>query len=195
MNMPVKSTHLLIMISLLLFSANNANCMTIKNVDIPEKITQPASKQTLVLNGAGIRSKFFFSIYIGALYLPFKQTTVASILQSDQPGRVMMHCLYHEIDKDELVDAWNEGFKENTSKQDMKQLRERIAAFNKLFPELHKGDMIILDYIPNKGTTLTFNGRTLGRVPGKDFNTALLKVWLGEHPADRDLKAAMLGRQ
>jgi len=188
-----KYRQLQLLIPIFLWSANIAFGKTIHDVTIPEQITLSGSQQSLILNGAGIRSKFFISIYIGALYLPARQTTVTAILQHNTPRRIMMYCLYHEIDKDKLVDAWNEGFSENNIEQTLKQLRERLNEFNKLFPALHKGDIVYLDYAPGKGTTLSFNGKTLGNIPGEDFNIALLKVWLGEEPADSDLKAAMLG--
>jgi hypothetical protein len=191
--MTTKNKNLLLLIPCLLLYANIASCKTIKGIDIPEQINQPGSKQSLILNGAGIRRKFFISIYIGALYLTKAQHTVADILQNNSPRRVMMYCLYHEIDKDKLVDAWNEGFNENTDKQTLTQLQGRITEFDRLFPALHEGDTVYLDYSPDKGTTLTVNGKTLGVIAGEDFNVALLKVWLGESPADSDLKAAMLG--
>jgi hypothetical protein len=31
-------------------------------------------------------------------------------------------------------------------------------------------------------------------IAGEDFYCALMKIWLGEKPADRSLKAAMLGQ-
>ena len=195
--MPCKNNYRLLqlLIPFLLWSANSAYSKTIKGIDIPEQIRQPVSQQPLMLNGAGIRSKFIFSIYIGALYLPSKQTTVTAILQHNTPRRVMMYCLYHEIDKAKLVDAWNEGFSDNSDKQTLKQLHDRLTEFNRLFPPLHKGDTVYLDYAPDKGTTLTFNGKVLGNIPGEDFNIALLKVWLGDDPADSSLKAAMLGNE
>lgn len=190
-----KYRFLLLLIPFLLWLTTFAYGKTIKEIEIPEHITQPGTQESLILNGAGIRSKFFISVYIGALYLPNKQTTVMAILQHNVPRRVMMYCLYHEIDKEKLVDAWNEGFSENSDDQTLKQLRERLDEFNRLFPALHKGDIIYLDYAPGKGTTLRFNGRILGNIPGEDFNIALLKVWLGKEPADSDLKAAMLGEE
>lgn len=188
-----KYRYFQMLIPFFLLSANISHGKTIKGIAVPERITLSGSQQSLVLNGAGIRTKFFISVYIGALYLPDKQTTVTAILHHDTPRRVMMYCLYHEIDKQKLVDAWNEGFNENSNEQTLKQLHDRINEFNRLFPALHKNDVVYLDYIPGKGTSLSFNGRTLGTIPGEDFNIALLKVWLGEVPADSDLKAAMLG--
>ncbi|MGD2172849.1 MAG: chalcone isomerase family protein, partial [Gammaproteobacteria bacterium] len=37
------------------------------------------------------------------------------------------------------------------------------------------------------------NGKELGAIPGDDFKTALLEIWLGNHPADKQLKKGMLG--
>jgi hypothetical protein len=34
-----------------------------------------------------------------------------------------------------------------------------------------------------------------GNIQGADFYRALLQVWLGEEPADSDLKRAMLGSE
>jgi hypothetical protein len=56
-----------------------------------------------------------------------------------------------------------------------------------------KGDVITLDYIPDDSTTVRINGTEKGKVPGADFNRALLEVWLGEEPVDSDLKRALLG--
>jgi len=175
-------------------ASNNVLAATVEGVNIPEAV-QIDSGRKLVLNGAGIRSKFIFSIYIGALYLPEKMHDVPAILQSDKPNRVMMHCLYHEIDKVKLVDAWNEGFDSNLSQQQRKILHNRIEQFNGIFPALKRGDVILLDYTPGEGTRLTYNGKLLGKIEGKDFNKALLSIWLGEHPADDELKAAMLGKE
>lgn len=40
----------------------------VAGVTLPETIT--LGSKPLVLNGAGIRSKFFIKVYVGALYLP-----------------------------------------------------------------------------------------------------------------------------
>jgi long-chain acyl-CoA synthetase len=37
------------------------------------------------------------------------------------------------------------------------------------------------------------NDRLRGKVAGDDFARALLRIWLGEHPADSGLKEALLG--
>jgi hypothetical protein len=37
------------------------------------------------------------------------------------------------------------------------------------------------------------NGLTVGTIPGLPFKRALFAIWLGDKPADRSLKQAMLG--
>jgi long-chain acyl-CoA synthetase len=36
-------------------------------------------------------------------------------------------------------------------------------------------------------------GDDRGTIPGEEFNRALLRIWLGNQPADASLKKAMLG--
>ncbi|NOX76798.1 MAG: chalcone isomerase, partial [Gammaproteobacteria bacterium] len=55
---------------LLFFLPVGGYALEVAKVNIPEQIK--LADTTLTLNGAGIRSKFFFDIYVGALYLPQK---------------------------------------------------------------------------------------------------------------------------
>ncbi len=176
-----------------LFLSLNANLSAreIAEVKLSEQIN--VDGKTLVLNGAGVRTKFFFKIYIGALYLPEKQKNVKKILSADSANRVVMHFLYDEVEKEKLVDAWLEGFEENVNEKDFVALQGRLKQFNAMFSDLHKNDIVLLDYIPQQGTRVTIKGEARGVIEGQDFNRALLSVWLGEEPVTEELKDAMLG--
>ncbi len=163
----------------------------VAGVDIAERVE--VGGQPLILNGAGVRRKFFIRVYVGALYLPARAATGAEALAQDGPRRVTMQVLYDEISRQKLVDAWNDGFADNLSVDERQRLQPRIDRFNTLFDAVHAGDLITLDYLPGKGTVVSVSGRESGRIPGRDFNDALLRIWLGDHPADSTLKAAMLG--
>lgn len=147
----------------------------------------------LVLNGAGVRSKFFIKVYVAALYVSKTSRSVSDILALPGPKRVAMHFLYDEVSKEQLVDTWNEGFSKNQSEESMKTLAPQVDQFNKFFQTVHKGDVITLDYVPDDGTTVKINGTEKGKIQGADFNRALLEIWLGDEPADSDLKGALLG--
>ena len=179
--------------SLWLFSFT-LQAKTIANIEVPESITLPGSSKNLLLNGAGIRAKFIFDIYIGALYLEQKQTTSPAIYQLGGNKRIHMHFLYDEISKDKLTSSWSEGFENNHTEAQLKTLQPRIDQFNALFSSVKKGDVIDLNFTPGTGTSVVINNTVKGTVTGDDFFVALLKIWLGESPADGNLKKAMLGK-
>ncbi len=74
----------------------------------------------------------------------------------------------------------------------LQRLQPRIDAFNAMFSTVKKGERIILDYIPGKGTVVTIAGEEKGTIEGKDFNDALLLIWLGEKPVNKKLKEMLL---
>lgn len=168
-----------------------AMALEVEGVELPDSAT--VAGETLVLNGAGLRSKFFFSIYVGGLYLPQRAGDVEAVLAMAGPKRVVLHFLYDEIERGKLVDAWNEGFGSNLSADERAALGDRIERFNALFQSVRKGDEIVLDYVPGKGTHVVLNGERQGTVEGEDFARAWLRIFIGEEPADSDLKRGMLG--
>ena len=177
---------------LLSFSLSIAAAAEIAGIKIPEHVQVGGTE--LVLNGAGIRSKFFIKIYAGALYLPHRARTVSEIIKMPGPKRVAMYFLYDEVSREKLVNSWNEGFENNQSEAQLKELQPRIEQFIKLFRAVKRGDLITIDYLPDSGNAVAFNGSEQGIVPGADFTRALLEIWLGTHPADEDLKEDLLGK-
>ena len=56
-----------------------------------------------------------------------------------------------------------------------------------------KGDRDALTYLPERGITLTINGRVKGTIAGEDFAQALFGLWLGGEPFNSRFKQALLG--
>lgn len=175
----------------LCFSLSHA--LEVAGIDLQEKVVLPGEETPLVLNGAGIRKKFFFKIYLASLYLPQKQSDPRQIVDSDQPKRLQMDMIYSKVDKEKFVEGWNEGFSANQSADDLAALRERLERFNAMFETLVEGDRVVLDYLPGMGTRVTIKGVERGVLPGHDFNRALLQVWLGDSPVTGSLKQDLLG--
>jgi hypothetical protein len=169
-----------------------AAALEIAGVSVPESI-KTDDGVTLSLNGVGIRTKLFFDIYIAQLYLEKPAAEAKDVLAADSHKRMAMHFLYKNVEKAKLVEAWNEGFLGNTSPEQLAELKGRIDQFNAMFTDVKKGDVIILDYVPGSGTKVTVAGVEKGVIPGKDFNDAMLLIWLGESPVSKDLKAKLLG--
>ncbi|MFQ5355060.1 MAG: chalcone isomerase family protein [Mariprofundaceae bacterium] len=167
-----------------------ALAMEVGGVSVPEQVK--LNGQEINLNGAGIRTKFFFDIYAGALYLPKVARDAKKAISMQGAKRVSMHFIHSEVSKGKLVDGWESGFKKNLSKEAREKLQERLGQFNDMFSDVKSGDVVLLDYLPEQGTRVTVRGDIKGTIPGKDFNEALLAVWLGKKPADKDLKESML---
>ena len=149
--------------------------------------------QELVLNGAGIRTRVVFKVYVGSLYLPAKASDLAGVLAKG-PRRIQMSLL-RTLAADQLVDALNEGLKENNTEAEMAAVKtqvDQLTTIMKGFGEAKEGNVVTLDFIDG-GTVVGLNGAPKGSIPGEAFNKALTKIWLGDKPAQADLKKAMLG--
>ncbi|MEN8206072.1 MAG: chalcone isomerase family protein [Pseudomonadota bacterium] len=164
----------------------------IEGVEIPETDSSADSKTTLVLNGAGLREKFFVDVYVGALYLQAKTPDAHAILSDDGPASVHMHILYSEISRKKITDGWIDGLDANLSKSELQALQPRVDAFNKLFTVLKEGDVLRIDYSPGRGTEVRINGEWRGAVEGNDFFRSLLKIWIGSNPISKSLRQGML---
>ena len=183
----------ILMLSLLLATATAmpAAAVEVAKVQVPDTATLSDGTE-LVLNGAGIRKKLFIKVYVGGLYLPAKSTDVAAILAADEPRRITLNMLY-DVSADKLNAAWVDGFNDNTTDAEMDTVRDRLEALKAMFNDTVDGDVIVFDYVPGKGTSVSQNGKLAGTVEGADFASVLLRVWLGDKPADKGLKAGMLG--
>lgn len=148
----------------------------------------------LVLNGAGIRTRAFFKVYVGALYLAEKKSTTADVLALAGAKRVAL-TLLRELSAQQLSDALGDGIHANSSAAEAEALKPRINELLALFTDGKKGDVILLDFLPESGTAVRVNGDARGKpIAGEDFFRALLRIWLGDKPVDGDLKKGMLGQ-
>jgi len=158
--------------------------------------TASVGGQSLVLNGAGLRTRLFFKVYAAGLYVPQKASDAAALLAQSGPRRVALTML-RDVDGDTLAGSLVDGLRANHGEAQMGALKGQVDALLAIFKqvgEAKKGDVIHLDWVPESGTRVVINSLPRGdAIAGADFFTALLRVWLGDKPADESLKKAMLG--
>ena len=156
---------------------------------------QLASRE-LKLNGAGVRYKIIFKVYTIALYLPEKKTQLDDILALPGPRRLEI-VMVRNITSDELGQAFMQGLKRSSDQADRTRLLSQTMQFGAMFEMvqgLKKGDILTVDWLPDEGTLCKLNGKQVGdKVPDLAFYNALLKIWIGAHPADTILRAHLLG--
>jgi hypothetical protein len=176
-----------------LLAAFAAFAADVAGVHLEDK-TQVESRE-LVLNGAGLRKKFVFNVYVLGLYLPEKKNDAAAVLQLAGPKRAAIHML-RNVKADDFTEALVDGLRENHSEADFRKLEPRVKELADIMAEVKeakKGMAIALDWTGSE-TRLLVEGKQAGRpIAGEDFYRALLRIWLGEHPVQDDLKKALLG--
>ena len=183
----------LISIILLSFTiAVPARALSVAGVTLPESMA--AGDSALVLNGAGIRTKWMMDIYAGGLYLESKSANANEIIAADKPMAIKLHMVSGMITSEKMTDATMEGFK-NTTGGNMAPLKPYIDSFLAVFKEpISEGDVFDIIYLPGKGLDINKNGEFKGTVAGGlPFKQAVWGIWLGDKPADKNLKKGMLG--
>ncbi len=188
--------HLLIA---LLFASSLpvAQAAEVAGVKLDDKVRIAPGGPELVLNGAGIRTRAIFKVYVGGLYLAEKKGTTGEVLALAGPKRVSM-TLLRDLSAQQLSEALAEGIRNNSSAAEQATLKARIdelLAIMNALGEAKQGDAILIEFLPDSGTRVVMNGQPRGKpIPGEDFYRALLKIWLGDKPVDADLKRGMLGQ-
>jgi hypothetical protein len=161
----------------------------VAGVKMPDTVT--VEGKTLKVNGAGLRKKVVFKVYVAGLYLETASKDPAAVISSDQ-FKSMRLWILRSLKGSQITEAIVEGFEKN-SKAQMGALKARLEKFNAMFPDVKEGDEIDMTYVPGKGTIVTAKGTEKGVIEGKDFADALFSVWLGPNPVQEDLKKALLG--
>lgn len=150
----------------------------------------------LKLNGAGVRTRALFKVYSMGVYLTKKETTVDGVLSAQGPRRITLVML-REVNSDDFGQAFMTGINANTDKTEKGKLVNQMVKLGEIFQavgSLKKGDTLTVDWVPEKGTLIELNGKSQSdALPDVAFFNALLKIWLGDKPADSSLKPLLLG--
>lgn len=176
---------------LMLLLAAPAFAKELNGIKMDDTVT--VDGKALKLNGMGLRKKLMFKVYVAGLYLEEPSKDGNTVVTKDQGRRVVM-AMMRDLGKDKIVEAINEGFEKNNSDK-MAALKERLAKFVAVIPDLKEGQHLSVTYMPGKGTTIDGPNGVTFTAEGKDFGDALFSVWFGKSPVSDDLKNQMLGNE
>lgn len=183
---------IILFIAMIAFAPTQAQTKA-AGVTLPNTIS--AEGQKLILNGVGVREKFWMDMYAGALYLNAKSSNASEIMNSNQAMALKIHIVSKLITSEKMTDAVNEGF-QNATKGKTQPIASEIETFKSYFSdEISKNDVFDIVYVPEVGVTVSKNGTKKGVIKGLEFKKALFGIWLSDKPADDDLKEAMLGKK
>ena len=190
-----KTLHALLIAASLGWGASALAAVEIAGVKLEETITIADTK--LQLNGAGVRYKGPFKVYVGDLYTTRPVKSLDELIAAPGPKRLSMTFL-REINSAEFGKLLTRGIEDNVSKQELSKIipgmikMGDIFAANKAFAP---GDVCAIEWDPAKGLSIWAKGK-LQAEPSNDpaFFRALMSIWFGQVPADWKLKDTLLGK-
>ncbi|OSZ71125.1 chalcone isomerase family protein [Hydrogenophaga sp. IBVHS1] len=167
----------------------------VSGVKLEDRIT--LADKPLVLNGAGVRYKAVFKVYTAGLYLSQKADSPEAVLATPGPKRLTITML-RDIDSAELGKLFSRGMEDNMERAAFSKLIPGVLRMSQIFSNHKKllaGETFLVDWIPGTGTLITVKGKVEGEAfKEPEFFDALMRIWLGQKPADWMLKDALLGK-
>jgi Chalcone isomerase-like len=173
---------------------NKEGFVTLEGASFPTELSLDSTK--LVLNGTGLRKFLFIKVYVAGLYLPEKNRDEIKVIDADEPSVLRLHAISRAFTSERMANTVREQF-EKSNKGHTAELQTRIDILcNRLAQEtIEVGDECDISYTPNEGIRFAKNGKDINiLLSGLDFKKALWNNFLGEIPAEEDLKKGLLGR-
>ena len=179
----------------MLAASASVTAVTVAGVTYANSVDQRGT--LLQLNGAGVRYKAVFKVYAAGLYLSAKASSPEAVLAASGP-RLMQIVMLRDIDGNELGKLFTKGMEQNAPREDFSKSINGIMRMSEVFSsrkKLSAGESFALEWVPGVGTSILVNGKASGEpVKEPEFYSSLMKIWLGQSPADASLKEALLGR-
>jgi len=179
----------------LLFFASAAPAAELEGVRLDDRVH--VDGQPLELNGMAVRTRYYFKVYVAGLYLPAKVTSATRAIDGDGAKRIVL-VMMRDATADQFCESIDIGLNANHTPAEMERIRpqtEQLYSKIRAIGESRAGTRIVLDFAPSKqSTTLAVDGVVQGApMQGAEFFRSLLRIWLGERPAQDDLKRLLLG--
>ena len=172
-----------------------AQAREVNGVKYEESIELSGAK--LQLNGAGTRYKAVFKVYTAGLYLGKKASTTNDVLAVPGPKRIKVTKV-RDVNAEELGRLFIKGIKANTPNEEYGRILGSVMRMSQIFYDyrvIKVGEVINMDWVPGTGTVITIRNTSVGApFPEPEYYNALLRIWLGQDPADWMLKEALLGQ-
>jgi hypothetical protein len=190
-----KTLHTLLVIAGFCWGAGALAAVEVGGVKLEESITVAGTP--LQLNGAGVRFKGPFKVYVGDLYTARPVKSLDELIAAPGPKRLSMTFL-REINSTEFGKLLTRGIEDNVSRQELSKIIPGMIKMSDIFSankSFVPGDVCILEWDPAKGLSIWAKGK-LQAEPINDpaFFRALMSIWFGQVPADWKLKDALLGK-
>jgi hypothetical protein len=165
------------------------HAQTVGGVSLPDDIQIEGER--LLLNGMGIREKYWQEIYVIGLYLPYRSGSADQIMYDNVPKRLQSTFIFPKVSREQLQDSLTENLDRNPSISH--ETKQQMMLCRDWMEDLSAGDEIIFDYHPEVGTSVSIKGEVKGVIPGEEFMQAILYIYLGPNASFPPLRDDLLG--
>lgn len=187
----MRNPYSALILSLALLATLPAQARQVGEVDLPD--TLKIGDSSLVLNGAGIRNKYFLDVYVAGIYLPAASHDAAAILKADEVQSVRLVITSSRITRQRLLDSIEDGVRKSAGKDYPKHQPRMQELWDAITFEVKPGDTFEFTWIPGEGTHVSMNGKLLRMIAEHEFKQVLFGIWLSPNPVQESLKQEMLG--
>jgi Chalcone isomerase-like len=179
-------------------ASNTARTQAVQTTEKAERFPKQIQLEgvKLALNGLGTRYKAIFKVYDMGLYTSAKAGTMQEAINA--PGPKKLHFIAHrELSTSEIGHLFYQGIKDNNSAElNLKHMASaaRLSDIASVRAKILPGESFSMEFVPGKGLTFFVMDKPQGPAIGDaEFFAMVLKIWLGNVPADFMLKDALLG--
>ena len=127
----------------------------------------------------------FWDVYNSSLY------SKTGEYQAEQFPQALKINYLRDIDAEDLIertqDEWEKlGIKQVTFSQ-------WIPLLTNIFPDIKKGDTLLLSVSENQQSEFFFNGKTIGKITDQTFGKSFLRIWLDENCSYPKVRNKLIG--
>ena len=163
---------------------------SLAGVSMPDSVK--INNETLILNGLGLREKYWVDVYVAGLYLPSKMNDGDAIMKANVDKRIQVEFIYSSVPKSKMIAVLEENISNNP--QFSSDTVAKIRQCGSWMQDFTSGDVVMFDYSPiTLTTTIYINGNIRGSIQSKEFMEAIFAMYVGKYPATEALKQGLLG--
>src|SRR5207247_1131191 len=137
--------------------------------------TSSAAGKTLILNGAGLRTRFFFKVYVIGLYLERPATDAGAVLGTDSVRRAELHML-RALAGPEIASAIGSAFEQNAGDA-APGLLDRLERFESMFPAVEAGDTLAPTSVRAPSAAARSSAGFRAATPSRSPTTSTRATW------------------
>jgi hypothetical protein len=144
----------------------------------------------LPLRGEATYTYWGFTVYHAKVFVPSEVKDVQANL-GKTPLRLEL-TYKRDLKREDFIESGGAFMKDN-EEIPYQKVSVQNEQMNALYQNVKEGDTYAIEFIPEIGTTLYYNGEKKGVVTGSDFAASFLGIWLSRYSLKRSFTNEILG--